>query len=180
MKSISERFFAWKYQNVENSNLEKIHIQSGFFPKKAKCVSPQDQFNIVYFDFKNIWYQKIFLWTCFSFPNQKSIDETNLVKELVQISTCTIYVNNENIYIKTHASITSCFTGVEIQQKKKYTNRMKIANKSANINNWIETMNKNRGGKCCIEKMSSEFLTKHTTKETKERDKKRERNANVK
>lgn len=57
---------------------------------------------------------------------------------------------------------------------------MKIANKSANINNWIETMNKNRGGKCCIEKMSSEFLTKHTTKETKERDKKRERNANVK
>lgn len=100
-------------------------IQSGFFPKKSKmCVCPQDQSNIVCFDFKNIWYQKIFLWKFFlyffSFPNQKSIDETNLVKDLVQISTCTIYINIENIYIKSHASITS-YTGVEVQKKKKYT-----------------------------------------------------------
>lgn len=72
----------------------------------------------------------------FNFPNQKSIDETNLVKDLVQISTCTINVNNENIYIKSHASIASCsIRALKFKKKKKYTNRMKIANKSANINN---------------------------------------------
>lgn len=63
----------------------------------------------------NVFYLDLYF---FSFPNQKSIDETNLVKDLVQISTCTINVNNENIYIKSHASITSCYTGVEIQKKE--------------------------------------------------------------
>lgn len=51
---------------------------------------------------------------------------------------------------------------------------MKIANKSANINNWIETMNKNRGGKCCIEKMSSEFLTNNTRPKRRKKETKRE------
>lgn len=103
------------------------------------------------------------------------------MKALAHICTCTIYVNIENNYMK--SSFRLYFVrALKNKKRVENINRMKITNKSANTNSCTGTMGKqeNRWGKCCIEKMVSEYSLQSIHQKQRERQTQRAREKETK